>query len=118
MFIGERLKKVRIEKGLSQEELGEELGVSKSAVSLYENNKRTPKLETIMDLIFIFGQNADYFLGSDVVVEIKDLKTPKFRTLTQEEMDFINELRKETVIYDVLFQNPKRGIEYIKSLIK
>lgn len=118
MFCGSRLKEQRIAKGLSQEALGKELGLSKAAISLYENGKRSPKFETILDIMFLFGVSADYLLGSDVIVEVENAKNPKYRTLTQNEMDFITELRKESLIYEILFQQPKRGVEYIKKLIR
>ena len=33
------------------------------------------------------------------------------------EIEFIDELRKDKLIYEILFQNPKRGIEIIKQRI-
>ena len=36
---GERIKKLRKEKGLTQEQLGNLLGVKKSAIAKYENNR-------------------------------------------------------------------------------
>ena len=45
MTIGERLKRLRIEKGLTQEEVGKILGVTKGAIQKYENginNKKSP----------------------------------------------------------------------------
>lgn len=47
MTIGERLRTLRKEAGLTQKELGEKLGVSASMVGQYETNIRKPKLETL-----------------------------------------------------------------------
>ena len=41
---GERIKKLRKEKGLTQQQLGEMLGVQKSAIAKYENG-RVPNLK-------------------------------------------------------------------------
>ena len=46
MLIGKRIKDMRLEKGLSQQELGDLLGVTKVSVCGYENGTRTPSLET------------------------------------------------------------------------
>lgn len=47
MTTGERIKAKRKEKGLSQKELGNLLGVSGSMIGQYENNIRNPKNETL-----------------------------------------------------------------------
>ena len=45
---GERIKKLRKEKGLTQQQLGEMLGVQKSAIAKYENG-RVPKRKQFLD---------------------------------------------------------------------
>lgn len=47
MTIGKNIKKVRLEKKLSQQKLGEKLGVSQAMIAQYETGRRIPKLETI-----------------------------------------------------------------------
>ena len=44
MTIGERIKKARKNKGWSQSELGQVLGVSQQMIAQFENSKRRPKL--------------------------------------------------------------------------
>ncbi len=61
---GERIKKLRKEKGLTQEQLGKLLGVKKSAIAKYENNRvENLKKETIQKLSEIFEVSPSYFLG-------------------------------------------------------
>ena len=115
MFNGQRLRDARVAKCLTQEGLGDIIGVTKGSISLYESGKRTPKLETVLELMFALGVSADYLLGTDVIVEVKELENPKYRMFTKNEVKFIEELRKDEFIYDLLFQNPKRGIEIIKN---
>ena len=45
MIIGNRLKKLRLSKGLNQQELGDLIGVTKVSICGYENGTRTPNLE-------------------------------------------------------------------------
>ena len=46
MKIGHILSKLRYEKGYSQIELAEKIGVTKGAIGMYETGKRTPSLKT------------------------------------------------------------------------
>lgn len=117
MIVGKRLREARINKGLTQSQLGEILGVTKGAVSLYESEQRSPKSENILEMIYALGVSADYLLGSDVIVEVIDEEAPKYRTVTKNEMKVIEELRKDELAYDIIFQNPKTGIEVIKQRI-
>lgn len=50
MSIGEEIRRIRKEKGLSQSDLAALLGVSQQMIGLYETNKRTPKYETIQKI--------------------------------------------------------------------
>jgi len=117
MIKGKRLREARKKLGISQKQLAEQLGLAKSTVSLYESEKRNPKLETIIELMYILGVTSDYLLGSDVVVEVKGQETNKFQPLTIEEMTFLNEIRKDKVLYEILFDEPKKGVAIIKQRI-
>ncbi len=48
MINGDLLKEKRIEKGLTQEELGKLVGVSKVTIHSYEKNKKTPSLKHLV----------------------------------------------------------------------
>ena len=117
MIKGDRLRKLRKEKGLNQTELGDLVGVKKSEICLYELEKRNPSLETIVDFITIFGVSADYLLGTDIKAKVFVNSEIINYTLTEEEMTFLEELKKEKLIYDILLDNPYRGIELIKNKI-
>ena len=117
MINGSRLKKLRKEKGLTQGELGKMLGVGKSAVCCYEKEMRSPSSETIMDLVNIFAVSADYILGTDELAVVTVGKTKKYIPITNEEIKFINELKKDKMIYEILFENPQRGADLIKKKI-
>lgn len=62
MFAG-RLKELRIEKGMTQVQLAEVLGVSKGTIAMWETNKRQPNFETLHELSDIFDKRIDYILG-------------------------------------------------------
>lgn len=63
MKFGERLRQLREEKGLSQEQLGKILHQRKSNISKYENGKLEPSLNTIKAIADFFNVSLDYLFG-------------------------------------------------------
>ena len=55
MKLGNMIKKLRLEREMSQEELSFLLDVCKDDIVLYENGKRIPTLKSLMVLVEIFG---------------------------------------------------------------
>ena len=63
-MFGENLKKLRENAGLSQEQLGSIIGVSKSTIGMYEQGKRMPNTNTILkELASYFDVTLDYLVG-------------------------------------------------------
>jgi len=60
---GERLKMLRESRSITQDELAEELGVSKQAVSQYERGVRRPDFETLSAICDLFNVSTDFMLG-------------------------------------------------------
>lgn len=63
MALGERIKKIRKEAGMTQSEFGNKLGLVKSTVSLYENNHSTPNDDIKLKICEYFDISMDYLLG-------------------------------------------------------
>lgn len=63
MFSGERLKKLREEKNLTQIELGKAFNISHSTINRYENGLRQPDNETLINMSNFFNVSVDYLLG-------------------------------------------------------
>ena len=59
-----RIKKLRLEKKISQQKLADEIGVTRQAISLFEKGEREPKLETWIKLTKYFDVPMDYLQGS------------------------------------------------------
>lgn len=64
MTLGQRIKKLRIAKKLSQEELGKILHVLKVSISGYKNDTREPSNDSIKKLASYFNVTTDYLLGN------------------------------------------------------
>ena len=59
----ERLKELRTEQGLSQDQLAKKVGLTHTAIGLWETNKREPKLEAVISLAKYFKVSVDYLCG-------------------------------------------------------
>lgn len=62
---GLRIKELREQFKMSQEELGRRVGRSKSVISSYENNLKIPPLEILTNIAVIFHVSLDYLVGID-----------------------------------------------------
>lgn len=63
MIHSRRLKELRIDKDLKQEDLANYLQTTKQAYGMYENRKRDIPTDTLIKLCLYFGVSADYILG-------------------------------------------------------
>lgn len=64
MKFGDRLKSIRLENDMTQEEIGNLLNKSKNNISQYETGKREPDLETLKIISNYFKVSLDYLLGN------------------------------------------------------
>lgn len=55
MTVGENIRRIRKEKGLTQKQLGERLNMTQSAIGQFENDKTSPKIETIDKIASALG---------------------------------------------------------------
>ena len=80
---GEKLKTLRTEAGMTQTELAKRLSITKSVVSYYELQERTPSPDVLIQLADIFHVTTDYLLGIDhkKMIDVSDL--------SDEDMHFI-----------------------------
>lgn len=65
MTLGERIAQKRKELGLSQEALGEKLGVSRQAIYKWESDATLPEVEKLMALSGLFGVSVGWLLGTE-----------------------------------------------------
>lgn len=66
-MILERLKKLRLERGLSQPDIASRLGIPLTTYRSYEQGKREPNNETILKISDVLNTSTDYLLGNDVI---------------------------------------------------
>ena len=111
---GLRIKELREQHKMSQEQLGRRIDRSKSVISSYENNIKIPPLDILTKIAVIFNVSLDYLVGIDknemisvaglsdtqkdilqtIVFEFKD--TTKYGDgLTERQQEILNGLMKE-----------------------
>lgn len=73
-----RLRQLRTERNLSQQNLADQLGFTKSRVSMYERGEREPAIETIEEIADYFNVDLDYLTGrSDIPNRTQDIALQK-----------------------------------------
>jgi len=60
---GDKVKKLRTDRGLNQTVLAERLGVRKSIISAYESQMRMPSLDMLVKIALEFSVSVDWLLG-------------------------------------------------------
>ena len=114
MLIGKRIKDMRLEKGMSQQELGDMIGVTKVSICGYENGTRTPSLETFCMLADIFETTTDYLLGREVPV-VSDDGNELIGVVSRDDINIINEIKHYPNLYAKLIKDVKR---YVSLIVK
>lgn len=117
MLIGERIKKERIKRGLTQSELGQMLNVSKVSICGYETGTRTPTVDTFLKLIEILELSPEYTLGLDIPVMAEN-EEDYHVFMAKEDIIIIEEIKKHRELYNKLCTDPKRVIELMSRKIK
>ncbi len=81
-----KIKALRTEKGLSQQELAEILGISQKTISGYEVGVREPNIETLIKIAIVLDTTVDDLiefrkihdqLGQELLEKIQKVKEPK-----------------------------------------
>lgn len=80
---GHKLRTLRTEAGMTQTELAKRLNITKSVVSYYELQERTPSPDVLIQLSYIFHVTSDYLLGIEhkKMIDVSDLSEEDMRFL-------------------------------------
>ena len=112
MLLGQRIKTLRKENNLTQEELGKLINVTKVSICCYEKETRIPTLETLVALANVFKVDINYFIGNDKYA-VADNDKNYGMYVAKEELEFITEIRKYNSLHKNVIENPKRIVELI-----
>ena len=87
-------KRLRLSRGLTQQEISEKLGISRSTIGMYETGAREPDYDTLELIADFFNVDMDYLLG----------RTDK-TTMIPESFYYFNDETRE--IAQEIFENPE-----------
>lgn len=112
---GSNIKKIRSLKNYTQQHLADILGLTRAAVSSYEEGRAEPKIETLMRASQIFGVSVDDFINKKLTVnEVSHFKIPeiapqtapdeKAETFFSENANWVS-IKNATIIDNMFQQN-------------
>ena len=81
--LSENIKKLRIQKHLTQTELGKRIGVTTSTVASYESQDRLPSIAVLIRLAAEFNVSIEYLLGvnKNVTIDVSELSNKQISAL-------------------------------------
>ncbi|MGU8558936.1 helix-turn-helix domain-containing protein [Clostridium perfringens] len=101
-FNGERLKTARLYRGKTIKELADATGISKQAISQFENSKSIPSLETLLAIINALKFPREYFYQIDNQIEINTFFRALSTTSKKEQLCQVNRTKTLSTIYSFL----------------
>ena len=92
---GNKLKELRTQNNMTQQQVAAQIGVSKSVISYYELQERIPSPEILLKLASVFHVSTDYLLGisNDKVLDVSGLDEEDIAVLSS----MVSLLRKKNI---------------------
>lgn len=109
-------RKIREQSGLTQQQMADKLGVSRSAIGMYENGEREPNFETLELIADTFNVDMNYLLGKKTTTEV----IPDRYYLDDDARDmaqFMYENPEYKVLFDASRKVKKEDIDFVKQMI-
>lgn len=103
------LKQLREARNLSQNELAESLGISRSAVSMYENGNREPSFQLLNAIVDFFNVDISYLM---------DRKPAQIDSDIWEVRDTLHRRPEMRVLFEAIKDAPKEDIEKAVKIIE
>lgn len=107
-MFGDKLKDLRMDAGLTQEQLAQVIGISSNSISKYESNINEPAYEILIKIAKYFNVSLDYLLSRT------NIRTPHYIITEIKEN---NEGKYFDLIINLLKIHPE-SLKYIYNLIK
>ena len=115
MFFAETLRKIRTEKGLSQQELADRVYVTRSTVARWENGSRLPDAMMILRLAKCLGMDANTMLqlAADSDESPNIIMVDDSRVILNDGMAVLEEVLPNAMITGFIW--PQEAVEYAKT---
>lgn len=113
-MFSKRLKYMRKQRKLSQEELANKINTTKSTISNYENEYSTPSNPVLVDLADALNTSTDFLLGRD----IEDKEENKRKDMINKILKILEEYPEMDLAFDDLANMDAKGLEKVYDFIK
>lgn len=100
MKLSDKIIKLRKAHGWSQEDLADELHVSRQAISRWENGTALPDAQNVLQISKLFGVTTDYLLNDDYE---SDRDIPAVQTVTKENEELFLKKKRHHLIAAICF---------------
>ncbi len=112
--IGNNILKLRLGRGLTQEALGKQIGLTPSAISNIEKSISYPSIDTLIKLAEFFGVTLDYLSTDKYCKQLNELEL-KVKLLTTEQ--YLSSNKYEKHVCEIgnkmyFFEENESGISY------
>jgi len=115
-ILSSRIKKARQAKGLTQPELAELIDSTDRNISNYETGYSYPSIRILYLLSTALSTSVDYLFGLTNNPNIS--KEQNNSHLTETDYRLLNELKNNKQMYQLLAENPEKGVHYIYKIWK
>jgi len=112
MNYGEIIKKVRKERGLTQKQLGERLGISQAAIGQFESNKANPKIDTIQKIADALNVSLN-----DLIPDVFEQKTQEGHELRATDYSVIEVIANHKIFNDKERKEIFEKIEHYRDIL-
>ncbi len=118
-YIGSNIAKLRVSRGLSQGDLGKEIGLTPSAISNIENASSYPSVDTLIRFANYFSVTIDFLLTDKEAKQLEELHR-KSKLLTAE--IYLRSGKSQKRLYEIdnkkyYFEEGKNSLTYKVSKI-
>jgi len=121
--IGEVLKRLRKQQRWTQEQLAEQLNVSRSQISKWENGSLLPDIQSLEKLCHLFHVSADFLIGSEVprqemLREVKRLyETTEMNEKTLAAIDYLLQNQDISEAMYTLTKLPDKKRKHVETML-
>ncbi|MGX7203422.1 hypothetical protein BCR22_13465 [Enterococcus plantarum] len=117
----ERLKQLRTEKKMTQQTIADLVGVNRATYTNWENGKREPELDKVVELATELNSTVDYLLGNSDINYL-DITEKELKNLSKEEAQILSDEMKKNLfsIFEIgkdKFNMTEEEMEMMKVLV-
>jgi len=125
-LLGDKIKKLRKSKNITQEELGKNIGVTTSMVGMYETNARKPSYEVLIKIAEFFSVSTDFLLNTEEKLDMTLDSVKKVYNMVKEateeyEIEEVNQSENKIKTLAAHFEGEEftdEDVEDIENFIK